>query len=324
MLFYLEYDMKPVHLLSSLILLLFMTACQSNCSNCDEVVCEAVHRYGVPLEPDDWSARGQDGQIISMRKDGVTVARTYDGGVLNGESSYSFPHRDVIQRKEIYNQGVIECECTHYPNGLPQQQITYQSPTQQSTTIWYENGAPQAHEEFVNERLVRGAYYDINHQIESKVDESNGLRTCRDGLGQLQSMDTIENGQMILRTTYHPNGIPSAYTPYVNDMIEGQRRTFQTGGEPATLEEWTHDVQHGNTTVFEYGEKWADVPYVNGRRQGIEYRYRDGQTAQEVNWVQDQQHGPSYSYINGTTQTDWYFRGRQVPNKATFDMLSNQ
>jgi antitoxin component YwqK of YwqJK toxin-antitoxin module len=317
--------MKIPRSLSLLVLLASISSCQSNYSNCDEVVCETVHRYGVPLDPEDWSARGQNGQVISVRKDGVTVSRNYEGGVLHGECTYSFPHRDIVQKKEIYHQGSVVQELLHYPNGLPQQQITYESPNRQSLIIWYENGAPQCREEMDNGNLVRGEYYNLNYQLESRVDEGNGLRTRRDGLGQLLSKDTIQNGQMVLRTTYHPTGTPEAFTPYVNGVIEGQRRTFLVGGEPATIEEWTGNVQHGTTTIFEHGEKVADVPYINGRKHGVERRYRDGQAvSQEVTWVQGYQHGPAYSYMGNSSRTDWYFRGRQVPNKATFDMLSNQ
>ena len=317
--------MKMTRFLCFFILLVSMTACQTNCSNSDEVVCETVHRYGVPLDPQDWSDRGQHGQVISIRNDGVTVSRTYEAGVLHGDCTYTFPHRNVVQKKEIYDHGSLVQEFSHYSNGLPQQQTTHESPTRQTLVTWYENGVPQGREEIENGCLVQGEYYNTHHQIESRVDDSNGLRTRRDGLGQLQSIDTVENGQMVLKTTYHPNGTPAELTPYANGVIEGQRRTFLAGGEPATVEDWTRNVQHGTTTVFEHGEKWADVPYVNGRKHGTEYRYRDGQTiAQEVPWVHGQKHGVCYAYIGNTTQEEWFFRGRKVPNRATFEMLCNQ
>lgn len=317
--------MKLSRSLFFLMILGSLTSCQSN-RDCDEVVCETVHRYGVPLEPEDWSERGQCGQVVSMRKDGVTVTRNYDTGILHGECCYTFPHRDVIEKKEIYDQGNLTQEDIHYPSGLPQRRMVYESPKRQSAISWYETGAPHAREVIENGNLVGGEYYRVDQQVESRVEEGNGLRTRRDGQGQLQSVDTIQNGQMVFSTTYHSNGIPATITPYANDIIEGERRTYLSGGEPATIEMWTDNVQHGTMQVFEYGAKRADVPYVNGRRQGIERRYRDdGQTvAQEVTWVNGQKHGPTYSYIGNTTKTDWYFRNRLVPNEPTFDMLSNQ
>jgi antitoxin component YwqK of YwqJK toxin-antitoxin module len=319
--------MKLPHFLCFLIVLGSMTSCQSHYDCCDEVVCETVHRYGVPLEPEDWSERGQYGQVISMRKDGVAVMRNYDAGVLHGECTYTFPHRDVIQKKEIYELGNLQQEFYHYPNGFPHKQLIYHSPNSQYATVWYESGAPHCREQIEDGNLMHGEYYSsIDQQIESRIEQGNGLRTRRDGQGQLQSVDTIQNGQMVLRTTYHPNGVPATVTPYVNGVIEGERRTYSSAGDPITIETWKNNMQHGTTHVFEQGEKRTEVPYINGHRHGIERRYRDdGQTiAQEITWVHGQKHGPVYSYVGNTAQTDWYFRNRLMPNRATFDMLSNQ
>lgn len=306
-------------------LLLGLTACQTSRPSCEDVVCETyVHRYGVALDPNDWSARGQNGQIVATRKDGVMVARTYDTGVLHGDCTYTFPYRDKIQRKEVFDQGNLKEEWTFYPSGLPQQQSIPESSTCKRLMGWYESGVPRCQEEYDNDRLVRGEYYNTSNQVESRIDGAVGLRTRRDGQGQLESVDTIEQGQMVLRTTYYPNGTPASLTPYVNGSIEGLRRTFCTGGEPATVEEWRRDKQQGNTVVFEHGEKLADVPYVNGRKQGLERRYRSGQAlVQEVNWEYDQKHGPCYTYGGEQPQVDWYFKDRLV-NKATYDMLMNQ
>lgn len=318
--------MRNVPFFSCLILLTALASCQFSRDQNDEVVCETVHRYGVPLEPEDWSERGQNGQVVSMRKDDVTVTRSYENGVLHGECTYSFPHRDIVQTKEVYHRGALMEEVEHYPSGLPFKQIAHQSPQRQTTMVWYETGLPQAREEHANGSLIQGEYYNTNHQVESRVDEANGVSTRRNGQGQLVSVDTIENGQMVMSTTYHPDGTPASITPYVNGAVEGVRRTYLPGGVPSTIEQWSRNAQHGTTTLYEEGEKRADIPYVNGIKQGIEKRYRNGGEviAQEINWVKGEQHGPSYTYIGNTKQTDWYFRGKNVPNKATFDMLSNQ
>lgn len=294
-------------------------------NDCDEVICETVHRYGVPLEPEDWSARGENGSVVSVRKDGVSVMRTYDAGTLHGDCTYSFPHRDTIQKREVYNQGSLCEEFSHYSSGLPFQQTVYISPTRQTKMSWFESGAPMAQEEFVNEKLVQGEYYNLNQQVESKVVDSNGLRLQYDGHGQLVSTDTIQNGQQVLSTTYHPCRTPAAIIPYRNGSIEGERRTYLPDGEPATVEMWQNNKQHGMTVVYDHGEKIAEVPYVNGYKHGVERRYRDGvNVAQETNWVQGVEHGPCYSYVGNATQTEWYFKGKKVANKATYDMLMNQ
>lgn len=302
-----------------------MTACQSSRQNLDEVVCETVHRYGVSVPTEEWSERGADGQVISMRKDGVIINRSYEGGVLQGPTTYTFPHRDVIQRKEQYDKGVLQEEWVYEIGGLPQQHILYDTPLSSQCTVWYETGAPQCQEYIVEGKLLKGIYYDGEQQVESRVEEGEGWRTRRDGVGQLQSKDAIQNGHMVSRTTYHPFGTPATLSPYCDGVIEGMRRTFSPSGTPITLETWKGGLQHGLTILFEQGEKYAEIPYVHGQKHGIERRYRNGTLLiQEVTWVKGMQHGPLHSYLAGTKRTDWYFRGQRVANKATFDMLSEQ
>lgn len=304
--------------------LLLLSGCTSKSS--EDVVCETyVHRYGVELDSNDWSSRGQDGQVVSTMKDGCVVARNYEGGVLHGETTYSYPHRSTIQKKEVYTKGALTEESWNYSNGIPSKQVTHNSPTSQSHVVWYDNGVPQSKEQYENNTLSQGEYYTPLNAQESSVNNGNGMRTRRDAYGALQSVDEIQNGQMTVRNTFHSNGNPEAITPYENDVVHGERKTFLPGGEPNTVETWNKGIQHGPTTVFENGERYANVPYVNGVKHGVENRFKeDGITpAEDINWVKGARHGPSYGYIGNTIKTDWYFEDKQV-NKATYDALSNQ
>lgn len=308
-------------------LLLLAGGCQKWCQNQNSnVVCETyVHRYGVELDAEDWCERGQHGQVISTRRDGVVETKSYDAGVLHGETTYSYPHREAVQRKEVYDQGSLVDETTYYASGVPHRQTSHEGPTTQFVVSWYESGSPQAKEEYQDGLLLRGEYFDQNQNLESTVEDYNGYRTNRDDFGHVLSVDEIKDGHLIVSRTYYPSGAPATATPYVNGVIEGQRRTYNKGGEPATIETWTNNVQHGNTEVYQNGEKVADVPYVKGTVNGVERRYGEGQKlAQENTWVQGQLHGQSNTYVNGQkTQTNWYFRGKPV-NKATFDVMSQQ
>jgi antitoxin component YwqK of YwqJK toxin-antitoxin module len=306
-------------LLSSL-----MTSCQTS-HPCDEIVCQTyVHRYGVPLEPQDWSSRGKHGQVMSLRKDGVTITQSYNAGIVDGECTYTFPHRELIQKKEQYVQGTLVEETLHYPSGMPQQR-TIHGPSNQSITTWYENGAPQSQEEWNQGRMAKGEYYTLTNQVESSVEDGNGLRTRRNDQEEVEYVDNIQDGQMTQRTTYHKNGTPAVATQYKNGQMDGERRTYSVSGEPLTVETWTKNCQHGYTAEYEYGEKVADVPYVRGQKQGLERRYRDnGQvTVQEITWMKGKKQGPCYFYTGNTKHVDWYFADRRV-NKQTYDMLVNQ
>ncbi len=283
-----------------------------------------VHRYGVPLPEQEWADRGRDGQVVSMRKDGVRITQTFEGGVLHGETSYTYPHQDVIEKKEKYYQGNVVEEFNYYQSGLPQQQISYISPSEQKKVVWYETGSPHCSETYQSGCLVNGTYYNPSYQLESQISDREGQRIKRDPYGHLISVDHIQQGELSLSTTYHPQGTPAALTPYKEGVIEGQRRTFAVTGEPSTIETWTGGVQHGPTVGFQNGEKSYEVSYTNGQRHGVEYRFRDGdKVVQEVNWVDGKKHGRSHSYVGSEKQTDWYFQDRPV-NKATFDALSHQ
>ncbi len=310
--------------LFSLSILTALSSCQrSSCR--DEVVCETVHRYGMPLDFQDWSARGQSGQVISMRKDGTKITRSYDRGVLDGESTYSFPHRDAIERRDFYSQGTLRHRLFCYLNGLPRKETVFEEPDVESITTWYENGAPQAKERMEGGLLIQGEYYDRDLLVESRVQNGSGIKTQRDGCGELISCDTVKDGKIMQSTTFHPNGVPSATTPYLDGLIEGERRTYHSGGEPATVEAWSGNLQHGLTIEYEHGEKRGEVIYLNGKKEGVERRFRDdGQTvAQEITWVRGLRHGPCCTYMGVDKKVDWYFRGCFVPNRATFDMMSH-
>lgn len=315
-----------LHGTSFALLVSLVSSCSNHCESNDEVLCKTVHRYGVPLAPQEWVERGQNGQVISMRKDGVTLCRSYDAGVLHGECTYSFPHTNRIEKKEVYDRGNMQEEVFHYANGHPERKVVYDSSGNRSITTWYDGGAPQCSENLQNDSLVQGEYYTVDQHLEAQVENGHGLKVCRDGQGLLLSVDKIEGGQLELRTTYYPSGIPESATPYVNGQIQGERCTWSTGGEPATVEIWNGNLQQGMTTVYEHGEKRAEIPYVNGFKHGLERDYRDnGQVVvQEITWIRGKRHGPTTIYINGTSQIDWYFNGSKVVNKATFDMMTHQ
>ncbi|MDP1813032.1 MAG: hypothetical protein Q8K92_01140 [Leadbetterella sp.] len=317
--------MKIIQTSSLLMLLLTFNACQPPRPCEDAVVCETyLHRYGVPLDPEDWSNRGRDGQVIETRKNGVVVTKSYESGILHGECTYTFPHRDVIEKREIYEQGSLCQEYDCYINGSPKRQLNHHSESSYTVNEWYESGAPKFNESYENQLLISGEYYNTANHVESTVENQNGTRTFYNDYGVLISKDSIENGVLVSRTYFHPNGTPSVVEPYVNGIIEGERRTYLYGGEPSTIETWTNNQQQGVTYQYEHGEKVAEMPYVNGCKHGVERRYRDGSIlVQEFTWVKGQRQGPCYSYIGDVQTTDWYF-GDRIVNKATYDVLRSQ
>lgn len=283
-----------------------------------------VHRYGVPVSPQDWNAGGNHGQIVTTLANGVVVSKSYTSGILDGDTTYSYPHSSAIEKVESYANGIIQREMNYYMSGAPKQEIAYNNPQNRTISTWYESGALKSKEQMNGNLLLQATYYSSNNQLDSQIADYKGTRTRRDDYGQLVSIDTIENGLITLRTTYHQNGAPKEVIPYANGMINGLVKTYYPAGEPHTIEEWRNGVQAGLTTEFLNGEKVIECVYVDGKKQGLEHRYRDGKSVvQEISWVNGLKQGACISYVGNTPKTDWYFQGKIV-NKASYDLMMGQ
>lgn len=312
--------------ISLLALMTLLAGCQSSsCTRPGEPVCETyVHRYGVPLQQDDWVSRGQNGQVISRLKDGVVVSRTYDAGILEGETTYSFPNRETISKTEMYTQGVLIEETENYSAGVPFKKTVYETDLDKTVSTWYENSAPQSKEIYKNDLLIEGEYYLPSGQLEARIEDSQGIRMKRDQYGQLVVKETVANGKVVSQTEFYPNGSPKAVNSISNGIVHGQVSTFLAGGEPNTVEQRVNGIQHGTTIVFQNGEKFAEVPYNAGIKNGVERRFaNDGSVVEEVTWKNGVKDGIARTYLNGTVKTHWYYQDREV-TQSGYEVLSHQ
>lgn len=316
--------MRSLYYTGLVVLTLSTAACTRN--QCDNVVGETyVHKYGVAVPSEYWTSQGQDGAVISTLADGVVVTRSYSAGFLNGETTYTFPHRQQIQKKETYLQGALINEVEYFLDGSPQQEIIYDSSQGIKTvSIWYIGGSPKSIEKYTGDLLRSGEYYTTTNQKDAVVDNYSGIRLIRDDYGLITATDTIESGRQKLRTTYHPNNSPKELITYQNGVEEGYKKTFHPAGEPNTIEQWSGGAQNGVTVVFQHGQKFAEVPYVNGNKHGVEKRYRDGQSVvQEISWEEGLLHGPSTSYVGDTAKTDWYYKGNMT-TEVNYNFMINR
>lgn len=318
--------MRSIYILGITSLALTLTACgKQNCNDCCVVDETYVHKYGVAVPSDFWADSGEHGSVISTMGDGIVITRGYSSGLLDGETTYSFPHSSQIQKKEIYNQGTLTKTTEYFFDGTPRIETVTDSPIgTKKISTWYLSGTPKSVEVYSGNLIISGEYYSQNNQRDALVENHSGTRLVRDDYGQLISTDQIEGGQLTLRTNYHPNGAPQAMIPYKDGLVDGTKKTFHPAGEPATVEEWAGGKQHGMTTAYQHGEKYAEVPYVDGQKQGKEVRYRDGNTVvQEIGWEKGDQHGPMTTYIGDTPKSEYYYKGEQT-TKADYEFMSNR
>ncbi len=322
---------KPHLIFSTLTLLAGFTACHQPryyddaIVPCQRVVSESyVHKYGVPVEPQEWATRGQSGKVICQLNNGIIQTKSYCDGLLHGVVTYSFPHREEIEKVEFYERGSLQRCTTFTACGHPLKETQYLPGEAQRVTLWYDNGSPQCIETVTYNFLQSGEYYNPDNQIEARIVNGSGERVRRDAFGQLEGKDTFENGALTSTTTFYPNGSPKEVIPYRGGSIEGERRVFRPDGAPESIEEWSNGVQHGKTRLYVNGELSAEVPYYQGNKHGMECRYRDnGETlAAEINWSNHTRHGPSYTYIEGQEpHAEWFHRGKPV-SKTNYEILN--
>jgi antitoxin component YwqK of YwqJK toxin-antitoxin module len=320
--------MRSLYLLGLATIALATASCARQYPDDEEYVVDETyfHKYGVVVPVDFWEQSGEHGAVISTMADGVVITRSYCSGLLDGETTYTFPHSSQIQKKEIYSQGTLVKVLELYFDGTPQIEtsLDYPSPGMKTISTWYLSGTPRSVEQFRGNQLYSAGYFSSYNQRDASVENYQGTRLVRDEYGQLNSTDTIRDGILETRATYHPNGSPKELTPYQDGIIHGEKRTFHPAGEPNTIEQWVGGQQNGTTVVYLHGEKFAEVPYVDGSRQGIERRYRDGdQLVQEINWNDGQMHGPATNYVGDTEKTEWYYQGI-LTSKGDYDFRVNK
>lgn len=314
--------MRKLKIFTAALVAVSLTSC-ANSGQGRIVKQKYVHKYGIEVPSEDWSSRGEDGQVITTLADGVTVTNQYARGNLHGETTYTFPYSDTIERVEVYDNSRPVKEIVNNENGWPQKEVRYLSGNRREITNWFESSSPQSVETYEGKRLVTGEYYTSSNQLESRVDNGEGLRIVRDFYGTHIYNEQIAGGFPALRLTYHPNGVLKSETPYARGVIEGTRQTYMPSGEPQTTESWIGGKQHGLTVIYKNGMVWKEIPYVDGQKEGIEKVYRNGKDiVEEITWFEGKKHGPHRKYIENVVKTDWFYKDGAMPRPKKDQYIS--
>jgi hypothetical protein len=81
----------------------------------------------------------------------------------------------------------------------------------------------------------------------------------------------------------------------------------------------------GFANITSWFQGYVKEAYLNGVKEGIERRFRNGsEVVETISWVSGQRHGISETYIGNQTKRSWYFRGQLVSKSAYDSMLRPQ
>jgi antitoxin component YwqK of YwqJK toxin-antitoxin module len=297
---------------------LALVGCQKNKTTRDEEVVSQrfIHRHGYAMSKTEWDQEQQPGQVVTTQRNGVTVASSYEGGVLHGATTETYPHSQTLRIRQIFDKGTL-CKQTFFDiRGVPQKEETYLSPSDVKVISWFKNGVPKSTEEYSSGELVYGEYFNTQNELESKVDRGRGVRTLRAQAGELLSKETFEDSQVVRRETFHPNGVPQESVSFQGGRLSGEKCKFGLTGEPILRELWKNGKLDGVAVYFQNGYKYLEVPYVDGQKHGLEKQFIDGEIlANETQWYHGKKHGPAISYNDGLTSTDWFYNDEKVQKR---------
>ena len=290
----------------------------------DVVTQRYIHKYGYDVSKDEWNTNQYPGQIVTTLKNGVTIASAYEDGVLHGQTTYTYPHSQTLESLHMYEQGNLVKKISYDIKGIPQKEEIYLTPTHVKTKFWYNTGTPMCVEERLDNNLIEGEYFTMKNETESYVRDGMGTKTIRTQDGNLFARESVESGIIVARESFHPNGSPHIVFGYKNGYIDGEKRVFGPTGDPILLETYTMGRLHGICTYFQNGYKYLETPYQNGRKEGIERQYIDGETlVEETEYHEGQKHGPSTFYCDGISKTEWFYNNELV-SKNKFEELSER
>lgn len=297
-----------------------LSSCANNANRKPANIIEErfVHKYGMEVEQKDWQARGNNGKVITKLDNGVVLTQSYREGRLHGVTSYTHPHSEIVETVETYIDGRLTNRVTHNELGQPIEEMEFTPDGFEIVTKWFDGEVPQSREMYKNNRLTEGEYFTPTNQLESRIDNGAGTKIIRNPYGELISKDTYENGLLVAKTTYHSNGALQAITPYLDNQPHGEKKLFLPAGEPDKIEQWVQGKQHGLTITFRNGEKFSEVTYVGGKKQGIEKRFKEGEiVVQEIPWKDGYKQGPAITYVDGeVVKTVWYHKGKSVTESS--------
>jgi antitoxin component YwqK of YwqJK toxin-antitoxin module len=303
--------------------LALLAACGPKNKSEDPVVSQKyIHKYGYAVSKEEWEERHFPGQVVTTLRNGVTITATYEGGMLHGPTTHTYPNSQTVEAFYLYNQGDLVKQINYDVRGMPVREQVQLSPSRLSITLWYHDGTPMSIEEYAHEELLEGQYFSVNNEVEARVEKGNGLRLRRDHQGTLLSRDEFDSGYMVKRESFYASGSPECVTHYSKNKLNGEKRTFSPSGEPIAIEEWVDGQLHGKATYFRNGSKYLEVSYLYGSRNGLEVHYIDGgDILQEISWENDKKHGPSIFYVDGQPNTQWYYDGKEVSERTFQEQL---
>ena len=292
---------------------LILTSCSEKNDSSSVVSQQFVHKYGFDMDKSEWNSRDKEGKSITLLENGVTITKSYNEGVLHGPSTYTFANSSIIEKVELYDEGTLVKQIFMDEAGIPFKEESFEPGNKTAITHWDKFGVPISIESYESNALVMAKYYKPNNELEASIQDGSGVRIKRDRNGELQYKDILDKGVLKERTTFHSNGQIQSKMCFHDYKLHGEQITYSDTASIIMRTNWSNGNLDGEKIAYRNGNKISEIPYVNGKKHGIERHWKeDGSLLSEVHWDSNTKHGSQRVYNDDETLISWFYKGKQV------------
>lgn len=239
----------------------------------------------VPGSQHDWLF---DGTSRVWDEQGHLIADIpYRQGTLDGKSTYFYPSGQ-IEKEFPYLQNKLDGEALEYhPNGALKAKTSYRKGNKEGLSVGhFENGKLAWSEEYAEDLLVKGSYFDRNGNPISEVVDGLGFRALfesatlsyliqiRQGNPEGKVQKFTPEGELL--SSYHMKH-GKKYGEEIEYFLSFQRTDGKTDLLPKLSVQWDDDAIHG------IAKTW----YPNGQLQSHREFCRNKKTGPALSWYCD-------------------------------------
>ena len=278
--------------------------------------------------------------IYAEEVDHASLARDFVATCLSKKNIYIHnPPADLNPYKDMSREEVGELRSRAmsdgstlilYRNGLPaifKSQKNFQKHGLYKT--WYHDGRVKSEEDYADNKLLTGIYYDKSGTVLGEIKQGTGVRIvfgssaerCEDVCGTTHYVDGLKHGTEILYRDYAKR-LKFSEAQYKKGKLHGIKTSWMSSGEKNSEEHYKDGLQHGKSIYWhKNGQVQSTAEYTGGQRTGVSAMfYENGVKAEETSKKVHKRWYPSGQLMLQETLVDL----GKVSSGKSFDSLGNQ
>jgi antitoxin component YwqK of YwqJK toxin-antitoxin module len=276
----------------------------------------------------------EDVDHASLARDFVATCLSQKKIYVYNPPAYLNPYKDMSREemRQFRDRAMRDGSTLFlYRNGLPailKSQKNFQKHGLYKT--WYQNGRVKSEENYADNKLMTGVYFDKSGAVLGKVKQGTGLRIIFGDLsderrgdicGTARYVDGLKHGARILYRDYAKR-IKASEAQYKKGKFHGIKTTWMSTGEKNLEEHYKNGLRHEKSIYWhKNGQVQSTAEYAAGQRTGASVKfYENGVKAEETSKKVHKRWYPSGQLMLQETLVEW----GKVSSGTSFDSFGNQ